>query len=385
MGKHVILRPVQWFVGLLFIFSGFIKANDPLGFSYKLQEYFEVFKITFLNDVATPIAILLCMLEILLGGLLILGIFKKFTLRGLLVTILFFTFLTFVSAAFNVVSSCGCFGDAIPLTPWQSFIKDVILLIAIIYLYKNQGHLPELVKHPGAKSACFSVLFTAPLMFGTWTYSYLPLIDFLPYHEGANIPAYMSMPEGAQPDEYAITYTLENKQTKESKKLSDKEYLAQEVWKDANWEIIGKPERKLVKKGYQVKIKDLIIANPDGIDYTKEIIQNPFYNLILVAYQIQDADTETLEEFNQLALNCEEQYNIRSVLLTSSGLEAVGTKIPMTTWNTEIFFVDAVPLKSMVRSNPGLILMKDGVVIKKWSSLQLPDFEDLEKNYFNKS
>lgn len=384
MQKSIKIQVVKWLVGLLFIFSGLIKANDPLGFSYKLQEYFEVFQLSFLNSFATPLAILLCVFEILLGGLLILGIFKKFSLNGLLLTILFFTFLTFVSAAFKVVTSCGCFGDAIPLSPWQSFAKDVVLLIAIVYLYKNKTHIPALITHPGKQSAAFTILFTAPLLFATFTYRYLPVVDFLPYAEGSSIPAAMRMPEGAQPDTYEITYNLENKKLNSRKKLSDKEYLDQGIWKDKDWEIVGKPERKLIKKGYEVKIKDLVIANVDGLDYTKEIIENPFYNLILVAYNLEDANLQKLDEFNQLALAIAEQYNLRSVLLTSSSVETIASKIPMTSWHTEIFYVDAVPLKSMIRSNPGLILMKNGVVIKKWSSYDFPSIEELNSQYFSK-
>lgn len=129
------------FVGILFIFSGLIKANDPLGFGYKLQEYFEVFHCTFLNDYAVAVAILLCSLEMVLGMLLLLGFWAKKISWGLLLLILFFTFLTFYSAFFKVVTSCGCFGDAIPLSPWQSFSKDLVLLLFIIIIFTQRAQL----------------------------------------------------------------------------------------------------------------------------------------------------------------------------------------------------------------------------------------------------
>src|SRR5687768_6217499 len=124
----------RFFVGIIFIFSGLIKANDPLGFGYKLEEYFEVFRIDFLNSFAVDIAIIICALEIILGIALLLGIRARQTSIGLLALVVFFTFLTFYSAAFDVVRSCGCFGDAIPLTPWQSFTKDLILLFFIVII-----------------------------------------------------------------------------------------------------------------------------------------------------------------------------------------------------------------------------------------------------------
>src|SRR6187402_812278 len=137
-----------WFcriaVGLLFIFSGLIKINDPLGFSYKLEEYFEVFHITFLNDLAVTIAVILCALEIILGFALLIGVRAKQVAWGLLLLIIFFSFLTFYSAYFKVVQTCGCFGDAIPLTPWQSFSKDLILLILIVFLFINRDKIKPL-------------------------------------------------------------------------------------------------------------------------------------------------------------------------------------------------------------------------------------------------
>ena len=137
--KKIALNFSRIFVGVLFIFSGLIKANDPLGFGYKLQEYFDVFHMSFLGGMATGIAILLCVFEIVLGALLLFGFWSKKVTSGLLAVIVFFTFLTFVSAAFKVVTSCGCFGDAIPLTPWQSFSKDLVLLVLIIYLFINHS------------------------------------------------------------------------------------------------------------------------------------------------------------------------------------------------------------------------------------------------------
>ena len=133
--QQVALKFSRWFVGVLFIFSGLIKANDPLGFAYKLQEYFDVFYISFLNNWSTGVAIFLCALEIVLGALLLLGFWRNWVVKALLALIVFFTLLTFVSAAFKVVTSCGCFGDAIPLTPWQSFAKDLVLLALIVYLF----------------------------------------------------------------------------------------------------------------------------------------------------------------------------------------------------------------------------------------------------------
>lgn len=382
--KKAALNFSRIFVGILFIFSGLIKANDPLGFGYKLQEYFEVFHMPFLSGMATGIAILLCVFEIVLGALLLFGFWRKQVTTGLLAVIIFFTFLTFVSAAFKVVTSCGCFGDAIPLTPWQSFSKDLVLLVMIIYLFKNQDKINPITNHAGWQSALFAIVLTFSLMFSQFTYSRLPILDFLPYKVGASLPDLMKIPAGAKPDEYLIMYNMKNKETGETKVMSDKDYLKTEIWKDENWEIIGDPESKLIKKGYEPKIKDLQITDASGTDYTKELIENPYYNLVIVAYNLKDSNEEGMAKLNALALNATEQFNIRSVLLTSSSAQDADAYSKRMKLFAEIFYADAVPLKSMVRANPGVLLLKNGVVINKWHYNNVPSFDELTKMYFAK-
>lgn len=384
MMKKALFQFAKWFVGILFIFSGLIKANDPIGFGYKLQEYFEVFHISFLNGWATGIAILLCVLEIVFGALLLLGIFRNFVVKGLLATIIFFTFLTFVSAAFKVVTSCGCFGDAIPLTPWQSFSKDIVLLLLIVYIYINRELIKPVTDKPAVQSSLFAVVFAASLLFGTFTYSYLPVIDFLPYKVGSSIPENMKIPEGAPVDEYLIMYDLKNKKTGETQAMSDKDYMGKEVWKDENWEVIGSPSRKLIKKGYDVKIKDLMITDASGTDYTKEIVENPYYSLVVVAYNLNETNENAIAEANALALNAADQFNIRTVLLTSNSAQDADKFSKRLKLFMELFYADAVPLKSMVRANPGVLLLKNGTIVNKWHYHSLPSFDQLTEKYFSK-
>lgn len=381
--QKIMLPFSRWFVGILFIFSGLIKANDPLGFGYKLVEYFDVFHIGFLNNWATGIAILLCVLEIVLGALLLFGFWRNWVTKGLLALIVFFTLLTFVSAAFKVVTSCGCFGDAIPLTPWQSFSKDLILLVLIIYLFINREKINPITQHRGLQSALFTIVFTLSLFFGVYTYNYLPVVDFLPYKVGANIPALMRIPDGAPMDEFLIMYQLKNKETGETKKMSDKDYMKLEIWKDANWEVIGEPEKKLLKKGYEAKIKDLFIADASGTDYTKELIENPYYNLVVVAYNLKEVNEAAIGRTNALALNVAEQYNIRTVLLTSNSAQDAMVFSDKMKLLMEVFYADAVPLKSMVRANPGVLLLKNGIIVDKWHYHSLPSFDELSAKYFN--
>jgi len=372
------------FVGVLFIFSGLIKANDPLGFGYKLQEYFEVFHLDFLSPVATGIAILLCTFEIVLGALLLLGFWGKKVSWGLLLLIIFFTLLTFVSAFFKVVTTCGCFGDAIPLTPWQSFSKDLVLLVLIIYIFLNKNFIQPIFKKVATQRNISLAVVLVSLLFGLYTYNFLPIMDFLPYKIGAHIPSLMVIPPGEKPDEFQIMYHLKNKATKAEKDMSDKDYLKTEIWKDNNWEIIGEPSKTLLKKGYEPKIKDLIITDASGTDYTKELIENPYYNLIFVAYSLNDTNLKAIGDLNALAMNATQQFNIRTVLLTSNSAVDAEKFIKKNNLFSEVFYADAVPLKSMVRANPGILLLKNGVVINKWHFHNVPTFEQLSSKYFSK-
>jgi len=380
--KRIALIISRVIVGLLFIFSGLIKANDPLGFGYKLQEYFEVFHISFLNDYAPAIAILLCTLEIVLGALLLLGFWANKVVWGLLLLIIFFTFLTFYSAFFEVVTSCGCFGDAIPLTPWQSFTKDLILLTLIIIIFRQRKDIKSLIVNNRTQDLTAGFILVLSLGFGLYTYNFQPIVDFLPYKIGNNIPGLMIMPPGAPQDLYEITYNLKNKKTGEEKKMTDKEYIKSQVWKDTNWEIIGDPVNKLIKKGYDVKIKDLKITDSQGTDYNKELLENPYYNLIVVAYDLSKANNNGIGDLNALAINAAENYNIRTVLLTSNSAQSAEEFSNQNRLVMEIFYADGIPLKSMVRANPGLLLLKNGTVIDKWHFHNLPSFDKLSAKYF---
>lgn len=378
-----ILWPARIFVGLLFIFSGLIKANDPLGFSYKLIEYFEVFHITFLDSLAVTIAIVLCALEMILGFALLIGVRAANVAWGLLLLITFFAFLTFYSAFFKVVQTCGCFGDAIPLTPWQSFSKDLVLLLLILIIFFSRRGIASLFSYQtGMKLLWFSVIISIGV--GVYTYNFSPVIDFLPYKIGANLPDEMKTPPGALPDEFELTYHLKNKKTGETREMTNTDYIKTNIWKDANWEVKGDPESRLVKKGFTPKIRDLAIQDAQRNDYTQEILANPFYNLIIVAYDLNATDEAGINRINALALNLIEHYNTRVILLTANNANDAQAFSKAHHLVGEIFYADEVPLKSMVRSNPGVLLMKNGTVINKWHYHSLPTYETLDKQYFQK-
>jgi uncharacterized membrane protein YphA (DoxX/SURF4 family) len=381
-------QPAPWwlwacriFVGLLFIFSGLVKINDPLGFSYKLQEYFAVFHITYFNSWALAIAIILCSLEITLGFALLIGVRPVKVAWGLLLLIVFFAFLTFYSAFFHVVQTCGCFGDAIVLTPWQSFGKDLFLLLLIIVLFASRKRIRPLF----APKTCDRLLLGAGIVsvcMGLYTYNFLPVIDLLPYKIGANIPDEMKTPRGAQPDQYEITYQLKNKKTGAQKQMNNTEYLKSNIWKNNDWQVVGEPVSRLVKKGFTPKIQDLSITDAQGNDYTKDLLANPFYNLIIVAYNLNETDDDAINNLNATAINLAQNFNTRTILLTSNSAQSAEAFAKEHKLMFEIFYGDEVPLKEMVRANPGVLLMKNGTIINKWHYHTIPNIDELTREYF---
>ncbi|MEE1884014.1 BT_3928 family protein [Pedobacter flavus] len=376
--RKPILTTIVVIVGLLYFISGIIKLNDPLGFSYKLQEYFSVFGLSFLSNIATTFSIIIGVLEVSLALFLLLGIYRIITLKGLLFSILFFTLLTFISAAFKLVTDCGCFGEVLIISPWLSFFKDVIIFILIWLIYKNQNELPNsLIKEKSTKIAAF-IIVNVGLILGIFTFNFLPFIDFSAFKKGVNL-----MEIGGSRDEYEIIYLLKNIKSGEEKQLNQDDYNSSGIWKDKDWEIFGEPTRNLTKKGKKNSVQHLIIRDEFSTDYTQELLGNPYYNLIIVAPDLGDVNINALGNMNALTINVAEQFNIRSILLTSSLPKEANDTAKNLKLFPLIFYADGSIVKSIVRSKPGLVLLKDGIIIDKWHFNNMPKLEELTQKYFN--
>ncbi len=363
------------FVGCLFIFSGFIKANDTLGFSYKLVEYFEIFAknihfFEYFIPVTTPLAIFLVVFEIALGFALLMGARTKLTLWLLFLLIVFFTFLTFYSAYFDKVRECGCFGDFWHLTPWQSFTKDLVLLVSVIILFMGQKYINPLFgkKMENGLLIFFVLLSTA---FPLYTYNYLPILDFRAYAIGKNIPAQTK----GVPDEVKFYYTLKDKKTGASK-----EFDAWPADWDKQYDYLSS-RQEVTKKGIDPKIKDFSIAKPEGGDYTQDIIENPNYNFLLICYDLSLTNKEVFGKINDFVALCK-QENITFAILTSSSKETIDKFKEETKVTADFYNTDGTVLKTMIRSNPGLMLLKGGTVIDMWHYHRFPSYNEVKQKDF---
>lgn len=371
-------------VGALFIFSGLIKLNDPVGFSFKLHDYFaeDVLDIPFMLPLVLPMAVFIVILEVVLGLSLLLGFWKNFTSWLLLLMILFFTFLTFYSAYFNKVTDCGCFGDAIPLVPWESFGKDVILSILIFIIFFNLKYIkPILSTRASAISLVISIL--ACSFMANHVLNHLPLKDFRAYAEGKSIVEGMKEAEelGLEPPEYVTVYKMLNITTGEEKKVDSKAFIADKWWENKEWEIQkGQEETVQITEGYTPPIHDFVILF-EGNDETESVL-NAEVVFLVMSYDITKADKKAFEKINVFAAEAEKAK--KSFIGLSASLDEdveafrhdVQAAFPYAT-------MDATTLKTIIRSNPGIVLLKKGVIIKKWHHNDLPEFSEVEKNYLN--
>ena len=374
---------IRYFVGVLFIFSGLIKLNDPVGTKIKLEEYFEVFAADFafaagvfhfLLPLALVLAVVLCVAEVVLGVALLLRYQMKATLWSLLVIIVFFTFLTFYSAYFNKVTDCGCFGDAIKLAPWQSFGKDILLVVMIVVLFVQRKKLPGNDTRPAKIAVAASLAICIAI--SVYAIVYLPIIDFLPYKIGASLPANMTLPPGTQGDVFEINYTLQNARTKATQQLTDKQYIATEIWKDTTWKITETSEPKLVQKGQRPKITDFSVTTPDNEDVTQQAFTGD--KLLIVIRDAPQARESHLQAIGALIAALKGRSPDIMILTATSGtvFEEYRHEHQLA---APYFFTDNTVLKTMVRTNPGVLLLHNGTVTGKWPAARIPDAAEISK------
>lgn len=375
----------RFLVGGLFIFSGFIKANDPLGFSYKLEEYFEVFQgdtglslFEWFAHIALPLAIIICASEIILGVMLLIGYRTKLTLGLLFAQIAFFTFLTFYSACYNKVTHCGCFGDFLKLKPWESFWKDIALMILITLLFAGKDNIKALFA-PMVVSTLFLLGLVFSVAFPIYAYRNLPPIDFRAYAPGARIKENMKTPATYKPAEIETGFIYENLKTGEKKHFDLNNY----PWQDTlNWKWFATDN--VIKKDAvdAPKITDFTVNSLEGVTITDSILNDKNYSFWIVVHELEyTEDNETLmakiNDFYKLAT----QDKHKVIALTASNSKEIDGFKHKHNALYDFAMVDNTVLKTMIRSNPGLMLIKDGVVIANWHHNNFPTYSDAKQKF----
>jgi len=367
-----LLTRVCWvLLGGLFIFSGLIKLNDPVGTAYKLEEYFEIFAIdvpwlswlfTPLHDASRFLSVALSSLEVILGVALLLRWFLRRTLYLLLALLVFFTFLTFYSAAFNKVTDCGCFGDFIKLTPWTSFTKDVLLLVLWVVVFRGQKHLRRTFVSGMAGLMTMTFASALAIGIGVRALGHMPYFDFLPYKVGNNIPQLMKATEAPR-----YRYTFE----RDGKTMEAEQFPTDSTWKYKTMTVLN-------PKASTPAITDFVISDLDGNDVTKQVLTGN--KLILIVQNTNKTDRDRFEQFNQLfTAAAQSRKHIEVLTITSTAAGKFDSFRHDVNLATPYYFADATVLKSMIRSNPGLMVLHNGTIVAKYHYHDIPALYQVEK------
>ena len=371
--QHIVIGVIttvcRFVLAVVFIFSGFVKAIDPLGTQYKIQDYFDAFGWAgvFSDYIPFLASVLLGMLEFCLGVYLFFGIRRIIAPRAVVAVMAVMTPLTFWLALDNPVSDCGCFGDAVVLTNWETFGKNVVLLMMSLVVLKWRKRIfPLATTRFDWLIALYGFLYI--LCVTIYCYRHLPVFDFRPYYVGADIRQGMEIPEGEEPTELETRFVLQ-------KDGVEKEFTL-DNYPDSTWTFVD--SRMVVKKqGYEPPIHDFsMIRYEDGEDITEQVLADEGYTFLLVAHQLGLTNESRIDLINELYDYCLE-YGYAFYCLTSSSDEDIFKWQEDTGAEYPFCLMDNTTLRTMVRSNPGLILLKKGEVVRKWSVVDIPNEYEL--------
>ncbi len=367
--KAVALYVARTVVGLTFILSGFVKAIDPLGTQYKIQDYLAAIPPSLsLPDMLTLLmSVSLSMVEFTLGAFMLTAISRRVTAR---LTLLFMVVMTAVTVWIYIadpVKDCGCFGDALTLTNLETLLKNIVLLALAALVAWRPTHIGRLMSRSN-QMLLGQMLMVTPVALSFWCLYDLPLIDFRPYHIGADIKAGMEIPEGAEQPVFDTTFIME--------KDGERREFTLDNYPDSTWTFVDS-KTVTVKEGYVPPIHDFSITAADGEDITDMVLGREGYTFLLISPDLDKADDQNFGDIDQIYEFCQDN-SIPFYCLTASTEKSQQHWQNITGAEYPFCMTDATTLKTMIRSNPGLMLMEKGVVRGKWSHNRLPETTELE-------
>lgn len=348
----------RFIVGIVFTFSGFVKAIDPMGTAYKFEEYFSAFGISWLSDLSLVFSFLLFCSEFIVGSFLMIGLLPKISSWFAFIFMVIFTPLTLYLAIVNPISDCGCFGDAIKMTNWETFYKNIVISIftLIVFIYRNiyKKWLNVTIRYIVAL-----ILIVIPLFVAGYGILFEPIIDFRPWKIGASLKIDLEFQ-----DKYYVTY--KNKKTGEMQEFLSPHF----PWNDPKWleewEFVGQRV-----EGAPLPETYFLIADELGNDYFKDFTQHEDLQFILIMHNVENANLKKIDQIKHIAQKAKE-HNKSFITVTGSTPQKVTEFINNYQINFEIYFSDETTLKTIARTNPALLLIKNGIIIGKWSYNNLP-------------
>jgi len=361
-------------VGLVFVFSGFVKGVDPLGFAYKITDYFEAYHMVWAIPLSLYLSVFMCAFEFVLGVLLICNVKIKQVAWLVLLMMSFFTLLTFYDAIFSPVADCGCFGDAVKLTNWETFYKNVVLMVFVLIVFTGRNK----VKNSFSNTKEWGIIAAVSLLFiwfSVYNYRNLPIMNFRPWKVGNKM-----LSDNPQPIKNYLIY--KNKQTGESK-----EYLSSELpWQDTVWMANWEYDTIRIDNPNKSSLGAFSISDSTGADFTEHFVRNPDFQFFVASYDLKTANKDVFQKiiaFNEKA----KAKGISVIVLTgSSPADIEKFKKEVDVKDLEFYNSDDISLKAMIRSNPGLVLLKKAVVLGQWHYRNFPEFDEnkwkkLEQKY----
>lgn len=356
-------------IGLVFIFSGTVKAIDPMGGAIKIGEYLSSFGLDKFQSFAVMLSFNLSAIEFTLGVCLLLGVYRRYTALLTLLFMAFMTPLTLYLALFNPVSDCGCFGDAVVISNWETFWKNVVLLAAAVVVFVYNQRLTAFYTY---KVYWFVALFAYVycIGFAYHNYNHLPLVDFRPYKVGANIPRLMEIPEGAPEDEYRYAFIYEKDGVQREFSLDDVPAG------DSTWTFV-ESKTELIRQGYVPPVTSFTLYNERDENVADVLLHDTAALLLLVSPKLEDADDARIDEINEI-YDYALEHKMNFYCVTGSSREAIDRWIDNTGAEYPFLKADDVLLKTVIRSNPGLVLLKEGTILGKWHYNDLPDEEAMQ-------
>ncbi len=360
-----VLWIVRIIVGVLFIFSGLIKANDPLGLSYKMVEFFEVLHLSFLVPYALAFSVLMIAFEIIAGIAVLLGYAYRLFSFLLLILIIFFTFLTGFALFSGKIKECGCFGDCIKITSDQSFYKDLILLVLIVILFIYRKHIKPLFPN-----TLGTVLMLAGTIFSFYiqyhVLNHLPVVDCLAFKVGNNIPANMKVPEGAIPDKYETVFIYEKDGKQQEFSMTNY------PWEDSTWKFVDRKDKLVQKGNAEPAIKDFSLTDASGTDLTEQILAEPGYVFLVIMKDPTKANTSNMDKLKKLYEKTV-MLNIPFYMVSGGSPENNDKfKAANNLGDMPFLVMDGTVAKTAMRANPGLMLIKAGTIVGKWHNNDFP-------------
>lgn len=378
IGIKILVEISRVILGVTFIFSGFVKAVDPFGTAFKIEDYFSAFDLSSLSFLALILSSLLCIAEFAMGACMLFGLYRRWNSRLMFVVMVFMTLLTLYLAIADPVDDCGCFGDALVITNWQTFYKNIVLLICSIVTLLYCERISNFFT---GKTYWLAFLYTFIFIsfFVFRNYLFEPVFDFRPYKIGANIPALMGVEEGKDREEQTMLVYAKDGVEKE---FTEENY----PWEDSTW-VFVRMDTKVLNEGVKSSIKDFVVTelsfNPQKTeligqnDITDSILSDSNYVFLMLSPSLEDINMSYLSDFEDID-NYANDNGYKFYCLTSSPTDEIMNWARENVINFKFCTMDERAIKTIVRSNPGLVLLKNGVVINKWADISIPSESDLK-------